>query len=692
MHEAAQDAIGELTDPEHRLVEAGRAGDILRLAPGEAIRASVIRALVCAERTDWPVAPEGVRLVGGRVLGLLACADRYLVRPLWIDDAEIPDGIDISNSHTRTLSFEKSRIGNGLSAQGVTIAGPLFISHATFTGTCDISGASIASTFTADGAVFDHPNGDAINAQRSSMAGSFLNHAAVKGGCRFLGATIRGQFVAVGAVFDNPAGDAIDVQDITVAGIFLDGATIMGTCHLVSAHIAAQFAAEGATFHQPNGTAINAQGSRIGSVILRGGVGPDNVPIPSTINGGLNFSRATVEHHFEISGGTLTGGPSGALDGRGIETKGRFIIGRDAYVTGAILLSGVEIRGSLDLSGSHILSSAIAQDTYGESAHGVASFEDDPLRFVALDLSESNISHLIMPDATDMRYPGCGRPRGIVDLSRLKVGTYVDFASAWPVPVPLRRSLGPDRFRDAKDRDADHLILDGFEYQHLDNPDGDAVPSLPTHTARQRWLRGQSRDDLFTRLRPQPWRHLAKVLASQGYEEDAHRIAIARRVAERHARETGWFLRCINWLLHVLADYGFNPWKAVGWSVVVIVVWAAVYTGAAFESCKAGPRLCQDGEIFVRTAAADFVPGVTSSDEARDKLVNLYPAFDPLAYSFDTFMPLFDAGTDRFWRVNTATWRGVALYYFSIAEQIEGAVLVSLIITGFTGLLTRDEA
>ena len=276
------------------------------------------------------------------------------------------------------------------------------------------------------------------------------------------------------------------MQDITLAGIFLDSATILGTCHLVGAHITAQFAAEGATFHNPNGTAINAQGSRIGSIILRSGVGHGDVPIPGRIDGSLNFSCATVEHHVEISGATLTGGPFGALDGRGMETRGRFIIGRGVHVTGAILLSGVEIRCSLDLSGSHIRSSAIAQDALGEAAHGRLGIGDDPLHFVALDLSESEISHLIMPDATDIRYPGCGRPRGIVDLSRLKVGTYVDFASAWPVPVPLRRGAGPDRFRDGRDRDADHLILDGFEYQHLDNPDGDAEPSVPAHTARQR--------------------------------------------------------------------------------------------------------------------------------------------------------------------------------------------------------------
>ncbi|MBO1019828.1 hypothetical protein IPV08_07600 [Methylobacterium sp. SD274] len=71
---------------------------------------------------------------------------------------------------------------------------------------------------------------------------------------------------------------------------------------------------------------------------------------------------------------------------------------------------------------------------------------------------------------------------------------------------------------------------------------------------------------------------------------------------------------------------------------------------------------------------------MTSSEQVRDKLLNLDPAFDPLAYSFETCGPLFDAVSDRFWQANIATWQWVELYYFSIGKQIEGAVLVSLII------------
>ncbi|MCC0809230.1 hypothetical protein FPV16_24035 [Methylobacterium sp. W2] len=83
-------------------------------------------------------------------MGLLACGDRDFVRPLWIDDADILKGLDGSNSHTRTLSFEINRKGKGWSARGESIASPLVITHATITGTCDLVSAHVAGQSAAE--------------------------------------------------------------------------------------------------------------------------------------------------------------------------------------------------------------------------------------------------------------------------------------------------------------------------------------------------------------------------------------------------------------------------------------------------------------------------------------------------------------------------------------------------------------
>lgn len=677
---AYEDSIGLLTEPERRLVAAARAGSVLVLGKDEVLRAAVVRVLICDEYQAWPVAPEGVRVRGGRIEGCLACGYRTFARPVWLVDVDIPDGIDLRSGQTRTVSLDESRVG-GINAQSVRIDGSLFLRKARIRGVCDVAGATVTGQFSAASASFENLSGDAINAHSSNMDGLLLRDATVKGVCDVAGATITGPFSAEGATFHNPHGDAISAHSSSMAGLLLRNATVSGVCGLTGATITGPFSAEGANFDNPNGDAIKAQDARIGAVSLRpSGINPE---CGNVIKGSLNFDRATITQHFEISGAFLLGGPLGALYAPGIEATGAFIVGHGTNAVGAITLAGGVIRGRLDLSGSRLVSLAAAGRAEGRRT------ADEMGLFVVLDLSEAEATQLVMPDPADGRWQKCERPRGIVDLSRARVGTFTDFSSGWPDPVDLSERSCPARARDADGRDADHLVLDGFEYQHLHNPDGNA--GGPADAARLRWLRAQSCDDLFARLRPQPWRKLAQILAAQGYEEEARRIAIARRVAQRYASDTGRFARIVSWVLHLLADYGFNPWKAVAWSGGVILVSALVYGWAATNYCTSATLLCADGTAFVRTVPADFVAGV-GKKEVESELAKRYPVFDPLAYSFDVFLPFFDVGTERFWRANTTTGWGLALYYFTVAEQIAGALLISLIVTGFTGLLTRDEA
>lgn len=376
---------------------------------------------------------------------------------------------------------------------------------------------------------------------------------------------------------------------------------------------------------------------------------------------------------------------------------------------------------------------------------------------MSLDARDAKIGTLVMPRTRETR------PQGIVDLSRAKVGTFTDFRDAWPDPVKRSSRACKGRACDEEGRDADHLVLDGFEYEHLDNPDGHerpvpprlrypslrqaasrwmrtTLPELPpgrlwpiggprsrgmgwvtwrrgwrigrvglrrllgafgfeppsraarrTWYARREWLHAQSRDDLFERLKPQPWRQLAKVLAAQGHEEDARKIAIERRVAQRFEQGMSPWARCISSLLHAVADYGFNPWKTVGWSAVVVLVCSCVYTGAVYIGCGE-LRLCHNEKVFVRTVPADFMANRLKIDEPdHELLIRRYPRFDPLLYSLDVFLPLLDAGSERFWRARAKTFWGRMLYYLTVAEQIVGAILLSLVAAGFIGLLTRDE-
>jgi hypothetical protein len=645
------------TEAELRLVEAAASGTIAAFKD-EAIRSELIEILCCGSRSDWPVSPEGVRLSGGTIVGQLRLANRDLAGPLSLQDANISQGIRLANARTKTVDFSKSRIGGALPPPDLE--------------------ASIA--LDADRV---HVDGDLI-----------LNGAQVTGACQLERATITGQFAASGARFENSAADAINAKNCDCADFFLDNATVIGACDIAGATVKGQFTAGGATFDYPRGTAIRASTAHIGSWFMRPGKdenkNENNNGQPTSVHGTINLVRAHIAHDLDFQNVQLKAGHHLAISAREIVVEGSVYLWRESKVDGGIRFWGADIKGQLSLTDSSITSAMLARKRSTDPLRPLPADADDSNTVLwtslALDLSEARVGHLTMPDRLD------NRPQGIIDLSRARIGTFTDFKAAWPPKVDRKTRACVERPCDENGRDADHLVLDGFEYEHLDNPDG--LPFGETGAvaeARRDWLLGQSRDDVFERLKPQPWRQLGKILAKQGYEDDARKISIQRRLSQRHAKGMWLGPRALNRALHWLADYGFNPWKTIGWSAAVVVVFSLLYWGVAAKYSDPKQPLAFNQRVFVQTLAADFVPGIQSNSEANVQLLQVYPRFDPLMYSLDVFLPLVDLGIEKYWRVNTGTWLGVGLYYLSILEGIIGAILLLLIVTGFTGLLTRDE-
>ncbi|MBU1305633.1 MAG: hypothetical protein KKF33_08955, partial [Alphaproteobacteria bacterium] len=209
---------------------------------------------------------------------------------------------------------------------------------------------------------------------------------------------------------------------------------------------------------------------------------------------------------------------------------------------------------------------------------------------------------------------------------------------------------------------------------------------------------------------PQPWRQAAGVLRGMGYDQAAQSLSIERRVRERLADNTPRFQRLVSWFLHAVADYGFNPWKTVLLSVATIVVFAALYWG--------GTAICGDPNLRMGSTACDGQPLFIAVQLSNVDVSapGGYPRFDPLAYSLGAFVPLFDLGTEPYWRANAGagewfsvpvwlgppaqngrwsfslTWSwGMTVYWLFVLERFVGAILLAIAVTGFTGLLTRDE-
>jgi len=692
---ADQHDFSGLSEGERLLVEAAMAGENALLQDAHEIPAGLIVALACGlpfggRDRPFPLARPRLYVQGGKVLGKLDFACRVVPVSLTLREMAIPDGIDLALAETRDIDIDQSTTGPvsargaivrgwfsamgarltrleggdgfALSAPDAEIRGDLFLRQATLKGGCNIAGASIGGQFAADDetTLFDNPGGDAINAQGAEIkADLFLSQATLKGCCDLAGASIGGQFSAVGekTLFDNPGGKAINAQGAGIKeGVFLSQATLNGCCAINSAQIGGQFFASGETtlFDNPGGKAINAQRAEI-----KGGVFLDQ----ATLKGNCYFLGASIEAKVDLQTANLLCGSA----------------------------CGPKINGAY-----------------------------------ALDLDGAQIAYLVMP----MKHA----PQGIVDLSNAQIGLLEDFKTGWP-----QRKAGTGRV-------ANYLILDGLTYDRLARPDGEHESGKETgqsggiwtrigawirarlrallpflrrkpgtiESNRVRWLMSQPPEHVRTHFRPQPWRQLALTLARQGYEDEARRIAVQRRVRTRHAGGMGTWRRTVNWLLQALADYGFNPWKTVGWSALFVFAFAGINWGAAHWGCD-GDTGCANQAVYVRTQPADFVPAaILETDVAEAQLRTVYPAFNPWLYSLDSFVPLFDLGMERYWRARdsysvslpspltftygegrTVTLSGIPvghlLIWLYVAQKFLGAILIALIVTGFTGLLSREE-
>ena len=375
---------------------------------------------------------------------------------------------------------------------------------------------------------------------------------------------------------------------------------------------------------------------------------------------------------------------------------------------GGIVLDQARINGTCDLTQSHIKSFSLADAANGPPADMAArrATRNDPrprLEDLAVSLVDADIDRLAMPERADERL------RGIVDLSRARVGAYVDWAATWPPPARGRTNAK------APPSPPDYLILDGFVYEHLENPSG--LPAA-AETGRRRtrvgerriaWLSAQAPADTSTHFKPQAWVYLSKQLAAQGLDRDARLVTIERRRRERRSRWTTALGRWESRLLDWFALYGFNPWRTVVWMTAVVVLFAGVWSLAASRCDAPG---CFEEKVFVTTRRDSYAP---------EAVTERYPAFHPLAYSFDVFVPFVSFGYEDHWRPNLsygplATVRlpnlptfiagetdkdrifadvtitiGGFLYALTIVEKILGLILTSLMVTAFTGLLRGHE-
>jgi hypothetical protein len=674
-----------------------------------------------ADRAEFQ---NGIMIAGGRIVGAVTVRGAQIGGALAIEGAELGDGrtallaagarvtgplvlrsarchgeVRLQRAHLegglRADEMEIVGEASRLHADSTKIGGDAILSFARIAGPAGFQNATIAGSLEAHALEID-ASSEGLNCAGLEIEQSLdLAQARIGGPLNLEGARIAKRLLAHGLEVDG--GDtAIAADLIRIGGNWeMTAARLVGQIRMPGADIRGQLRLTGAKLFG-SALALRGDGARIG-----GGAFFSR----TTIVGTVRFPAAEIDNQFRFSGATIKVDEGVAIQAQGARFRRDVELNAGFQTIGGIVLDQAQINGSLDLTQSRIKSFAVADAANGPPAEkaqrrSVANEMRPPLAELALSLVDARVDRLAMPERADER------PRGIVDLSRAAVGAYVDWAQTWPPPAAKAAAAAPP----------DHLILDGFVYEHLENPAGLPANADAAQTRRARvgahriaWLSAQSAPDTSTRFKPQAWVYLSKQLAAQGLDRDARLITIERRRRERRSRWTTGLSRWESRLLDWFALYGFNPWRTVMWMAAVVVLFAGIWAWAAAECRKPG---CFDETVFVTQRRDSF------SAEAFTKR---YPAFHPLAYSFDVFVPFVSFGYEDHWRPNTAfgalaTWRlphlpafiagetdkerifadvtittGGILYLLTILEKILGLVLTSLMVTAFTGLLRGHE-
>jgi len=176
----------------------------------------------------------------------------------------------------------------------------------------------------------------------------------------------------------------------------------------------------------------------------------------------------------------------------------------------------------------------------------------------------------------------------------------------------------------------------------------------------------------------QPYEQLVQTLRKLGHERDARKISIGKESAIRRSGALGPLPTLTNFLYGVTMRYGFRPQWSL-WYAPVFVLGLA---------------------LFLKTGGADLmVPAKESASvtwKANKSLPSDYPAFDPLAYSVDSFVPFLKLQQQELWKVDVdATCNpdrapcGRLLRIYMWIHTIAGWAISTLTLAGFTGLIRK---
>ncbi|MEV0403291.1 hypothetical protein [Actinoallomurus sp. NPDC050550] len=278
----------------------------------------------------------------------------------------------------------------------------------------------------------------------------------------------------------------------------------------------------------------------------------------SLIEGEVRLMRASLSGGFRMNDVRLSNPGGHALSAGGLTVDaGAFI--RNSDITGGMRLTGARMTGGFFLYGTTLRDqdcvldgdNMIVQDRMecsagftaegpvrlrGARIDGTLSFDQGALRAPdrrALHLSHANVKELILIPREPIQ--------GEVTLGYSRIDVILDRPDVWP----------------------ERLRLNGLVYETLRGE--------PEEGQRLDWI---SRDPHG--FRPQPYEQLASWLRRIGRDDLARKCQLAKQRARR--RQLGRISRAWSVLLDWTVGYGYRPWIAAVWLIVLVAVGTVVFS------------------------------------------------------------------------------------------------------------------
>ncbi|MGY0491574.1 oxidoreductase [Streptomyces sp. WG-D5] len=376
-------------------------------------------------------------------------------------------------------------------------------------------------------------------------------------------------------------------------------------------------------FHAPTAR----MGGRLdlrGSTVTGGRRGAVNL-VHAHVAGGLRLDRARLVAEEEI-----------ALNAGGLVMEGGVFCEGGFVAHGQVLLPGAELPGGLWLRGARIV--VPEADTVAFNGDGLHASTvrmqmgcrvdgrvrlrgariDDLLSFHEAELRGEGSSLMCVGaqvEALDLRF--ARPPAGGVNLRNARATRIQDRPATW------RRPLG----------------LDGLTYDWLEATSDSRREDTGNRLA---WL---SHQPVFA---PQPYEQLAAHYRRQGQDDEARRVLLARERQRRSARRPlgrAWGL-----LLDVTVGYGYRPWIAGIWLVLL-----TLFGSLVFHAHTPVPNKRGEGAPF-----------------------------NPVAYTLDLLIPVGGLGQRGAWHWAETGVQGLAYTLIAV-----GWLLTTTLLAGVTRTLSR---